>query len=196
MTWRYDRSEKWPFHFTYTVIFKSSSLKNIISFAGGGVLLRGKHFWAIRPCASCRFLVHDKKNMVKGWKTISIGTFCRGVGVRMVRNIINFPCSSSLWWLIRVSSSSWLQFLKMCENCNWLLKEILFFFTCISLVWLFYGMMIVGWLFGQCGILRPVMKKRRPRFFWWTQKSLQSPRHEHYWILYRCLFLASLKSIL
>lgn len=116
-----------------------------------------------------------QKNMVKGWKTISIGTFCRGVGVRMVRNIINFPCSSPLWWLIRVSSSSWLQFLKMCENCNWLLKEILFFFTCISLVWLFYGMMIVGWLFGQCGILRPVMKKRRPRFFWWTQKKSSVP---------------------
>ena len=156
--------------------------------------MRGKHFWANRPCASCRFLVHDKKNMVKGWKTISNGTFCRGVGVR---NIINFPCSSPLWWLIRVSSSSWLQVLKMCENCNWLLKKYCFFFhvhfTSMAFLW---HDDYVGWLFGQCGILRPVMKKRRPRFFWWTQKSLQSPRHQHYWILYRCLFLASLKSIL
>ena len=79
------------------------------------------------------------KNMVKGWKTISIGTFCRGVGVRMVRNIINFPCSSPLWWLIRVSSSSWLQFLKMCENCNLLLKKILVFFhvhfTSMAFLW-------------------------------------------------------------
>jgi len=182
MTWRYDRSEKWPFHFTYTVIFKSSSLKNIISFAGGGVLMRGKHFWANRPCASCRFPVHDKKNMVKGWKTISIGTFCRGVGVR---NIINFPCSSPLWWLIRVSSSSWLQFLKMCENCDRLLKKYCFFhvhFTSMAffMAWWLCGMIV----WTMRGILRPVMKKRRPRFFWWTQKSLQSPRHEHYWISY------------
>jgi len=109
-----------------------------------------------------------QKKMVKGWKTISIGTFCRGVGVR---NIINFPCSSPLWWLIRVSSSSWLQFLKMCENCNRLLKKYCFFhvhFTSMAFLW---HDDYVGWLFGQCGILRPVMKKRRPRFFRWTQKS-------------------------
>jgi len=109
--------------------------------------MRGKHFWANRPCASCRFPVHDKKNMVKGWKTISIGTFCRGVGVR---NIINFPCSSPLWWLIRVSSSSWLQFLKMCENCNRLLKKYCFFhvhFTSMAFLW---HDDYVGWLFGQC----------------------------------------------
>lgn len=137
--------------------------------------MRGKHFWANRPCASCRFLVHDKKNMVKGWKTISIGTFCRGVGVRMVRNIINFPCSSPLWWLIRVSSSSWLQFFENVWELQYTSQKILFFhvhFTSMAFLWHDDCGMIV---WTMRGILRPVMKKRRPRFYLVDPKKSSVP---------------------